>query len=355
MRSARAQLDRLEQIDNIVEIVTPENIAFQYRFAGPFRRFVALLVDATAKAIAMYVLVILLGIVAISIGDLMEAFISSFAVIFWFVLSWFYSALFETYWNGRTPGKWVLGIRVLSASGQPINGMQATLRAILKEADMLPAVALGHILPDLQELPIAGLPVPLFFVGLLTMMLSRCSRRLGDLVAGTMVVVDEKSWLAGVSKLDDPRTPYLAELIPADFQVSRSLGQALSMYVERRRYFTEGRRREVARHLGEPLVKQFGLPSDTSWDLLLCALYHRAFIADPGEIARRNTQENLPFGWQRFGITGPTANSAFTPGRGIAETASSILPANTESLVVGDVQAVVVEPTSVTIEGRRSS
>ncbi|MFM2096188.1 MAG: hypothetical protein RIS70_3312, partial [Planctomycetota bacterium] len=45
MRSARAQLDRLEQIDNIVEIVTPENIAFQYRFAGPFRRFVALLVD----------------------------------------------------------------------------------------------------------------------------------------------------------------------------------------------------------------------------------------------------------------------------------------------------------------------
>lgn len=170
-----------------------------------------------------------------------------------------------------------------------------------------------------------------------------------------MVVVDEKSWLAGVSKLDDPRTPYLAELIPADFQVSRSLGQALSMYVERRRYFTEGRRREVARHLGEPLVKQFGLPADTSWDLLLCALYHRAFIADPGEIARRSTQENLPFGWQRFGNTGPAPNSDLAPRRGIAKTAGGIMPPNPESSVGGDVQAVVVEPASVTIEGRSSS
>jgi hypothetical protein len=39
----------------------------------------------------------------------------------------------------------------------------------------------------------------------------------------------------------------------------------------------------VARHLAEPLLKRFGLPPDTSYDLLLCALYYRSFIADRGE------------------------------------------------------------------------
>ncbi|MFV1968574.1 MAG: hypothetical protein ACC628_24400, partial [Pirellulaceae bacterium] len=42
-------------------------------------------------------------------------------------------------------------------------------------------------------------------------------------------------------------------------------------------------RREVARHLAEPLLARFGFPPDTSYDLLLCALYHRAFIADAGD------------------------------------------------------------------------
>jgi hypothetical protein len=55
------------------------------------------------------------------------------------------------------------------------------------------------------------------------------------------------------------------------------------MYVDRRRFFQPERRREVARHLAEPLIRQFGLLPDTSHDLLLCALYYRTFIADrPG-------------------------------------------------------------------------
>ena len=116
--------------------------------------------------------------------------------------------------------------------------------------------------------------------GLLTMTMNRRFQRLGDLVCGTMVVIEERHWLTGVAKLEDPRAAQLAEYLPADFRVSRSLAQSLATYVERRRFFSAARRREVARHLAEPLLEQFGMRRDTSHDLLLCALYYRTFVAD---------------------------------------------------------------------------
>jgi hypothetical protein len=101
------------------------------------------------------------------------------------------------------------------------------------------------------------------------------------------VVIEQQSWLTGVARLEDPRAIQLAGYLPPNFVVSRPLARALATYVERRRFFTPLRRREVAKHLGEPLLRQFGLPADTSYDLLLCALYYRTFIADRSEDEQR--------------------------------------------------------------------
>jgi hypothetical protein len=180
------------------------------------------------------------------------------------VVMWFYGVLFETFLNGQTPGKYVLGLRVLSDTGQPINGLQATLRNLLRSADIL---------------------APL--LSLVVSAMNRKYQRLGDLVAGTMVVIEEKQWLTGVAKLDDPRAIQLAAYLPPNFVVSRSLAKTLATYVERRRFFSPPRRREVARHLAVPLLERFGLPLDTSYDLLLCALYYRTFIADRSQDERR--------------------------------------------------------------------
>jgi len=87
-----------------------------------------------------------------------------------------------------------------------------------------------------------------------------------------------------MARLEDPRAAKLAALLPTDIRISRTMARAIATYVERRRNFTLARRREIARHLGEPLVQKLGLAPDTSHDLLLCALYHRAFIADRGEL-----------------------------------------------------------------------
>jgi hypothetical protein len=135
---------------------------------------------------------------------------------------------------------------------------------------------------------LGGPPVPLiptFAIGLVVMACTRRFQRLGDLVTRTIVVVEDRPWLPGMAQIEDPRAVQLAEYLPLDLRVSRSLARALAHYAERRRFLSQARRREVARHLAQPLLAQFQLPDNTSYDLLLCAMYHRLFLADHGDVA----------------------------------------------------------------------
>ena len=207
----------------------------------------------------------------------------------------------------------MMGIRVLSVDGEPINGMQAVMRNILRTVDAMP----------LLPLMIFGGPpvyvIPLFCVGLGAMTLNRRFQRLGDLVCGTMVVIEERGWLTGVAKIDDLRAVQLAAYLPTDLQVSRPLAKALATYVERRRYFSQARRREVARHLGQPLLVRFGLPADTSHDLLLCAMYYRTFIADRGKDEQYATGQS-PYAAGQSPYAGLTAVDPAVPSPLIART-----------------------------------
>lgn len=270
----------LNQLDTTIQVVTPENIAFDYRVAGPFRRLPAFLLDVVIRIVAF---LLIAWVISFLVGAGGSGLVAAVILIGWFVSEWFYGGLFETYWNGQTPGKWLMGLRVLTTDGQPINGLQAVMRNVFRTADMYPLLSL-QILGDLPPAYI----FPTFFVGLAVMACNRQFQRVGDLVCGTLVVIEEKPWLTEVAKAEDPRAAALAELLPTDFRVSRSMAQTLSSYVERRRYFTPARRREIAGHLGEPLLRRFGLPADTSYDLLLCALYHRTFISDRPEEVSRN-------------------------------------------------------------------
>ena len=139
-----------EQIDATVEVVTPENIAVQYRVAGPCRRFAAYLLDLIIRALILLFIGILCSTMSFFIGGVSDFFL----LVVMFVVGWFYGGLFETYWNGQTPGKRMLGIRVLTTKGQPISGWQAVLRNIVRIVDMGPIVT-GEMfgLPPFQSCP----------------------------------------------------------------------------------------------------------------------------------------------------------------------------------------------------------
>jgi uncharacterized RDD family membrane protein YckC len=263
-------------IDSAVEIITPENIAFRYRVAGPFRRLPAYLLDLLVRTALVVGIAIGLGLAGIFLGGIAVALI----IIAHFLIEWFYGGFCETFFNGQTPGKKVMGLRVLSIDGQPITPIQAILRNILRFVDMMPLLSLQILNPDVPVYVI-----PTFGMALIGAALSPRFQRIGDIVCGTMVVIEDRRWLTGVAKLDDPRAAQLASYLPLDFRVSRSLARALAAYVDRRRFFSPARRREIARHLAEPLLARFQFPADTSYDLLLCALYYRAFVSDREEEA----------------------------------------------------------------------
>lgn len=250
----------VKQIDTTIEIITPENISFRYRAAGPFRRLPAFLIDLAIRATTVFVI----AITTAMFGVVLQGLSVALFLVAVFLLTWFYGAFFETVMNGQTPGKRMTGLRVLTVDGRPIDGMQAVLRNLLR------------------SLEVDIFPVPTFIIGGVVAALNPRFQRLGDIAAGTIVVVEERKWLFGVSKLDDPRAAQLAAYIPANFVFTRTIRRALATYVERRRFFSAIRRREIARYLAEPMIDRLQLPSDTSYDLMLCAMYHMAFLGREG-------------------------------------------------------------------------
>ena len=258
--------DAAKQLDTRIEIVTPENIAFQYRVAGPFRRLPAYLIDLAIRWAIALVALFVFGFVFGAAG------LGGVGIGVWltlaFVLTWFYGGVFETLWNGQTPGKRAMRIRVLSVDGQAVNALQATLRNVLRTVDSQPGM--------------------FYLLGLGAATMNDRFQRLGDLACGTMVVIEERQWIGGVTRIDDPEAIQLAAQLPVGFQPDRSLARALATYVGRRKTFHPTRRDQIARHLGVPLREKLDLPPETNLDQLLSALYHRTFITDREESSAAN-------------------------------------------------------------------
>jgi len=173
-------------------IDTPEQTALEYPIAGIGSRFLAVLADTAIQAVLAFFVVIagsILGIGLAAIGGLGPQWVFAIVVVLLFLLNSGYFALFETFWNGQTPGKRYAQVRVIKDDGRPIGAYEAIVRNAMRLVDMLPAI---------------------YGVGLISIFVSRQSKRLGDFVAGT-VVVHEKT-LEGVrpyteTKIDDTLPP----------------------------------------------------------------------------------------------------------------------------------------------------
>jgi uncharacterized RDD family membrane protein YckC len=160
-------VDSLDQL----KIDTPEQIALELPLAGIGSRFLAMVVDTLIQAL-LYLLVALIFIFTSPVGFDIFKFLPrlvgpAVAIFIGFAIYWGYFAIFETIWKGQTPGKRYAGIRVIKESGRPINAFEAIGRNLMRAVDGMPGM---------------------YGVGLVCMMLNRQSRRLGDFVAGTVVV-----------------------------------------------------------------------------------------------------------------------------------------------------------------------
>lgn len=184
---------------------TPENVVFGYELAGIGSRFLAALVDTILivllQLIVNFTLLLVLAAV-VGEGSLL-ALEESGGISLWiavmglagFVLLWGYYIFFEMLWNGQSPGKRLVGLRVIQRGGMPIDVFAALIRNLVRVIDFLPLY---------------------YGVGVVTMFVDEKSRRLGDFAAGTLVVYDR-----GLVKLEDlekghiPRSTASAHYSPA--------------------------------------------------------------------------------------------------------------------------------------------
>ena len=155
-------------------IETPEQIALELPLAGVGSRFLAIAVDTLLQIAGFALLVLLLLFLTLALGSqwLSGCVGPVLFVFFIFFVYWVYFALFETIWKGQTPGKRVARIRVIKESGRPINAYEAIARNLVRFVDFLPG---------------------LYGVGIVCMLLNGRNRRLGDFVAGTVVVHESRT------------------------------------------------------------------------------------------------------------------------------------------------------------------
>jgi uncharacterized RDD family membrane protein YckC len=259
-----------EPLDTTVRLVTPERIVFQYPIAGPFRRGLGYLLDFGVTMALIFV-----GVFAINTLTLWSASGLGPLFVVMFVVNWGYGAFCEGVFNGRTVGKWAIGVRAVSAQGVPITGAQAVLRNLVGALD-------GPIAPVLWTVLGAPTMIPPFFflIGFASMVLTRRFQRLGDLAAGTMVVIEDRQSRAGVVRVMEPGVDALLPWLPVRIAAGPEMARALSDFVKRRNRFPVGLREEMASALARPLRMRFGLPADATSDHVLCAVYHRVFLGE---------------------------------------------------------------------------
>ena len=160
-----------------LEIETPEHVVIDYEIAGLGSRSLAAIIDTAIIA----GLIVALLLIASQVGPWLGPALVPVVGLALFSLLWGYFALFEGFRDGQTPGKRWMGIRVIRDTGHPVTLREAAARNLLRVVDFMP---------------------PPYLLGILCIAFHPRGKRLGDLVAGTVVVRDQPV-LAPVAVPDD--------------------------------------------------------------------------------------------------------------------------------------------------------
>lgn len=253
MRSSVASVE----LDDTVTLAGAEGIDLDLVLAGIGSRSAALLIDLVVQTLPLIVVAFVARQFA-NAGVALVA-ITAFLVLFG------YPTLMEAFAGGRTLGKMALGIAVVAADGTPVTFVAATIRNVVRVIDLLPGV---------------------YTVGLVAVLATRRSQRLGDLAAGTLVVRRARAQ----SGVGGP-VPYAAGWDGAPPQPSAEIASwdtsALSLdevaavraFLGRRQSLDAAHRSQIADTLARQILpKVAGIPLDGGPELLLERIaYARAF------------------------------------------------------------------------------
>jgi uncharacterized RDD family membrane protein YckC len=174
-----------------LDIITPEHVHIRLEPAGVGSRFLAVILDS------FIVMAISAAIGAVLVMTLPGGIAAALAITLNFAITWGWHVLWEVKFHGRTPGKRALRLRVIDARGLPVSLHQSLVRNIVRILDYAPAF---------------------YGIGAMAMLTNDSRRRLGDIVADTLVVRDAQplaytGQLAAERRHNSLRTPRVLRLI----------------------------------------------------------------------------------------------------------------------------------------------
>lgn len=242
-----------------VSIATPDHVNLEFELAGPGSRFSAYAIDFLLNIL----LIIVIGVIAFLSGGLTllrslvttvdantgwgASWASALLLFIIFLITWGYYIFFEGLRQGSTPGKKLVGIRVIRQDGLPIGLREAALRNLVRAADMLPP--------------------PCYILGGLVMHFDPQGRRLGDMVAGTYVVVEKfdlaaqgASGAAWATRVEQGRSRQ-ALTLPRGVLSAQQIG-LIEQFLARRHELSQDRRAALVWQITEPLLPLLGEDRD---------------------------------------------------------------------------------------------
>jgi uncharacterized RDD family membrane protein YckC len=251
-------------IDDAYDLRTPEQIDLQYDLAGLGSRFMAIALDTLIQTVVILALGAVFGfgmaLIGLSSRDLFGRdpnylFMIGIAVaiLLIFLLNWGYFLIFELIWSGQTPGKRWAGIRVLTVRGEPVTLIHVLVRNLMRLVDMLPSS---------------------YTIGIICILVSRRGQRLGDMVAGTVVVRERRAELPGTLPPIDPSRALPPQIAAAfstdDIRLARD-------FLLRAPTLPSDRRAELARQIAQTLRARMAAasvlpPSDLTNERLLAGV-----------------------------------------------------------------------------------
>ena len=164
--------------EDILIIETPERVPLHFALASIGNRFLACAIDHALQALTIVLMIIAFTLLAnySTLSDQLSnapKWVYAVLIVILFLIVSGYFAFFEWLWNGQTPGKRWLKLRVIREDGRPVTFWEAAVRNLLRSFDMMPA--------------------PFYSIGLISVFISSTDQRIGDMVAGTVVVREREA------------------------------------------------------------------------------------------------------------------------------------------------------------------
>jgi uncharacterized RDD family membrane protein YckC len=229
------------RFEDRLAIATPEGVEVELTLAGIGSRFIAALIDATIQSA-------LAGVLALILRPAGNTGIAIYTVAV-FGLVFLYDVSFEVLGGGKTPGKRWTGLRVVRSGGRPINLVRSAIRNVVRIVDVLPAF---------------------YAVGMTGIFVTERNQRVGDVVAGTLVVrerVGERRAARRAPAAAVDPGPAAAWDLGA---VSAADTAAITAFLERRADLAADRRAAIAGELARRLRPRVaGAPDDIADEQLL--------------------------------------------------------------------------------------